>query len=155
MTQRIALVTGSTRGIGFAIAKQLLEDGCTVIICSRKQENVANAFVQLDQSENVHPRVFHVGKIDTHEEFIQSIIEDVGLPNILVNNTTKDLGNNVGRAVGTAFIVEGTLATIDAVKQCKAGRMNIPKAVKHIVKSSVKGAITAGLRSFQKRYWSL
>ena len=90
MTQRIALVTGSTRGIGFAIAKQLLEDGCTVIICSRKQENVANAFVQLDQSENVHPRVFHVGKIDTHEEFIQSIIEDVGLPNILVNNAASN-----------------------------------------------------------------
>ena len=90
MTSKIALVTGSTRGIGFAIAKRLLEDGFEVIICSRKQENVDEAFQKLDQNPKVHPRTFHVGKLDTHEMFIQSIIDDVGTPNVLVNNAASN-----------------------------------------------------------------
>ena len=90
MTQKIALVTGSTKGIGFAIAQRLLKDGCDVIVCSRKQENVETAFEMLGKSPKVHPRVFHVGKLNTHEHFIQSIIDEIGRPNILVNNAASN-----------------------------------------------------------------
>ena len=90
MTKRIALVTGSTKGIGFAIARKLLEDGCDIIVCSRKQENVDKAFEMLEKNPKVHPRVFHVGKLDTHESFIQTIIDDIGRPNILVNNAASN-----------------------------------------------------------------
>lgn len=90
MTPKIALITGSTKGIGFAIAKRLLADGCEVIVCSRKKENVEQAFALLEKNPKVHPKVFHVGKLDTHETFIQEISQEVGRPNILVNNAASN-----------------------------------------------------------------
>jgi NAD(P)-dependent dehydrogenase (short-subunit alcohol dehydrogenase family) len=86
----IALVTGSTRGIGFAIAQRLLEEGADVIICSRKEENVEKAYLKLDKHERVHPRVLHVGKLETHQTFIDELISSVGRPNILVNNAASN-----------------------------------------------------------------
>ena len=40
---RSAVVTGATRGIGFAIARALAEAGATVAICGRSQEGVDQA----------------------------------------------------------------------------------------------------------------
>ena len=48
-----ALVTGGTRGIGFAIAEGFLQAGAAVTICSRKQENVDAAIAQL---QNFSPK---------------------------------------------------------------------------------------------------
>ena len=90
MKKKIALVTGSTKGIGFAIAKRFLNDGMDVIICSRKQDNVDYAYQGLGCHKRIHPRVFHVGKIDTHASFIQGIIDEIGSPNILVNNAASN-----------------------------------------------------------------
>ena len=40
LTDRVAVVTASTKGIGFAIAKRLGMDGASVIVSSRKKKNV-------------------------------------------------------------------------------------------------------------------
>ncbi|MEW3832965.1 SDR family NAD(P)-dependent oxidoreductase, partial [Pseudomonas aeruginosa] len=37
---KIALVTGSTAGIGLAIAKRLVAEGATVVICGRNQQKL-------------------------------------------------------------------------------------------------------------------
>ncbi|MEO1627339.1 MAG: SDR family NAD(P)-dependent oxidoreductase, partial [Bacteroidota bacterium] len=44
---KIALVTGGRSGIGFQIAKDLLQLGATVVICSRKEEPLAKAREEL------------------------------------------------------------------------------------------------------------
>jgi len=43
LSDKIAMVTGASRGIGFGIAQALLDAGCTVIICSRNPETLAAA----------------------------------------------------------------------------------------------------------------
>ena len=40
---KICLVTGGSRGIGFAIAKRFAVEGGHVVICSRKQKNIDEA----------------------------------------------------------------------------------------------------------------
>ena len=44
---KVALVTASTAGIGLATAERLLQEGATVIICSRSQANVDAALASL------------------------------------------------------------------------------------------------------------
>lgn len=43
---KIALVTGSSRGIGFAIARALYREGCTVVLNSRNQHDLDDIFNQ-------------------------------------------------------------------------------------------------------------
>ena len=49
LSNKRALVTGGTKGIGFAIAKCLLDEGAEVIVASRRRENVESAVGQLQQ----------------------------------------------------------------------------------------------------------
>lgn len=50
LTGKTAIVTGSTAGIGFAIAQGLAASGATVIINGRKQESVGSALKQLKEA---------------------------------------------------------------------------------------------------------
>jgi Dehydrogenases with different specificities (related to short-chain alcohol dehydrogenases) len=43
LTGKIAIVTGGSRGIGFAIAKTLSENGATVVITSKDSEKIKKA----------------------------------------------------------------------------------------------------------------
>jgi len=46
---KIALVTGSTAGIGFAIAKRLASEGAEVIVNGRTEERVRESVGKIDQ----------------------------------------------------------------------------------------------------------
>jgi NAD(P)-dependent dehydrogenase (short-subunit alcohol dehydrogenase family) len=59
LTGKTAIVTGSTAGIGFAIAEGLARSGATVIVNGRKQEAVDEALTRLRQAaHNTEPRGF-------------------------------------------------------------------------------------------------
>lgn len=86
---KIAVVTGGTRGIGFAIVKKYLENGAKVILFGSRQETADRA-VKLLKEENpswpVEGRAPHL--IDGAElaETINQIARDYGRIDILVNN---------------------------------------------------------------------
>ncbi|XP_077982208.1 dehydrogenase/reductase SDR family member 4-like [Glandiceps talaboti] len=84
---KVAVVTASTDGIGFAIARKLAEDGAHVVISSRKQNNVDKA-VETLKSENlsVSGMVCHVGKPEDRTKLLQSAAEKSGGIDILVSN---------------------------------------------------------------------
>jgi len=84
---RNAIITGSTRGIGLAMARGFLEAGATVTICSRKQEGVDEAVAELkDFSDQVLGKTVHVGKRESLEELLAASQERFGPVQILVNN---------------------------------------------------------------------
>ncbi len=50
LKDKTALITGGARGIGKAITKQLLKDGASVLICSRKKVELQSTVKELDPS---------------------------------------------------------------------------------------------------------
>ncbi|XP_036985249.2 dehydrogenase/reductase SDR family member 4 isoform X1 [Artibeus jamaicensis] len=71
LSNKVALVTASTDGIGFAIARRLAQDGAHVVISSRKQQNVDRAVAALQgEGLSVTGTVCHVGKAEDREQLV-------------------------------------------------------------------------------------
>uniref|UniRef100_A0A2K6F6F0 Dehydrogenase/reductase 4 n=1 Tax=Propithecus coquereli TaxID=379532 RepID=A0A2K6F6F0_PROCO len=76
LTNKVALVTASTDGIGFAIARRLAQDGAHVVVSSRKQQNVDRAVAALQgEGLSVTGTVCHVGKAEDRERLVATILD--------------------------------------------------------------------------------
>ncbi|KAJ8973537.1 hypothetical protein NQ317_019288 [Molorchus minor] len=83
---RIAIVTASTDGIGFAIAQRLAQEGAKVIISSRKDKNVQEAVSTLSkQGLDVKGLICHVSKAEDRKRLFEVARKSGGL-DILVSN---------------------------------------------------------------------
>ncbi|MBU6534706.1 glucose 1-dehydrogenase [Streptomyces sp. NPDC057245] len=89
ITGRTALITGSSRGIGKALARGLLEAGCTVVLNGRDTVALEAAGEELDGefSGRVHRAAFDVTNSAAVETCVAAVEEQVGPLDILVNNT--------------------------------------------------------------------
>ena len=84
---KIALVSGSSRGIGFAIAKALAGQGAEVIVTSRKQENLDAAVAEIEQAGGrAHSYAVHLGDPEAIDAMACYVREQWGRLDILVNN---------------------------------------------------------------------
>ncbi|OHZ03049.1 glucose 1-dehydrogenase [Salinicola sp. MIT1003] len=85
---RLALVTGSTRGLGNALARGLAEQGAHVILHGRRQEAAEEAARKLaaETGASVDAVAFDVTDAEAVKAAIDPLIERLGVPDILVNN---------------------------------------------------------------------
>lgn len=94
MSEKLALVTGGSRGIGKACALELAKSGYDVIINYAGNEEAANATVGEIKALGVNAEAFKfdVSNKEQVEENIKNIIEKYGRVDVLVNNAgiTKD-----------------------------------------------------------------
>jgi len=90
---RGALVTGASRGIGLAIAAELLGRGASVTITARKPEELATAAEQLvarsagGDAGRVLALSGNAGSAEAREEAVTRTVETFGNLGILINNT--------------------------------------------------------------------
>ena len=90
--RKVAIVTGGTRGIGFAIAQQMIKAGFITCIMSRSAEEVcADALNALRATEaDVTPEVFYmaggIGVAADREAFVSEVVRRYGRIDVLVNN---------------------------------------------------------------------
>ena len=92
LTGKVALVTGGTRGIGYMIAKGLLDAGAKVWISSRKAEAVDAAVAELSAFGQVHGVPADLSTRDECERLIGVIAETEPCLHVLVNNAGATWG---------------------------------------------------------------
>jgi 3-oxoacyl-[acyl-carrier protein] reductase/7-alpha-hydroxysteroid dehydrogenase len=86
---KVAIVTGGTRGIGYAVVKKYLENGCKVILFGSRQETVGKAVATLKEENpawEVEGRFPNLTDAAQMAEVIQEIADKYGKLDILVNN---------------------------------------------------------------------
>ncbi len=92
LTERIALVTGSSQGLGFAMARGLGEAGATVILNGRDPARLEQARQNfLDSNISVYACAFDVTVEDQVTQAVKRIEEEIGPISILVNNAGVNL----------------------------------------------------------------
>ena len=92
---KFAIVCASTKGLGFAVAKSLLDEGCEVLISSSKDVNISKAEAILNKEGYVN---FHMLKADlSKNEGIANLFKFATLKSskidILVQNPKNDRTN--------------------------------------------------------------
>ncbi|HNX26590.1 MAG TPA: SDR family NAD(P)-dependent oxidoreductase, partial [Phycisphaerae bacterium] len=83
--QKIAIVTGGSRGIGFACCKELLSMGMTVIAAARSAENLQKAAAEL-AGEKLETYVIDVADSAAVTKMIDYVVEKYGRLDVMVNN---------------------------------------------------------------------
>jgi gluconate 5-dehydrogenase len=87
LTGRRALITGSSTGIGFALAKGLAGAGAEVVLNARNEARLGEAAARLrDEGATVHEAKFDVTSPDDVKTAIARIEEEIGAIDILINN---------------------------------------------------------------------
>jgi NAD(P)-dependent dehydrogenase (short-subunit alcohol dehydrogenase family) len=83
---KITVITGGARGIGYAVAERLLEEGAKVAFCALRQQSVDDAVGRLRGKGEVLGVAADVSKYDEVKRFIAAVLREFGRIDILVNN---------------------------------------------------------------------
>lgn len=84
LKDKIVLITGGNKGIGYSIAKRVIEGGGKAIITGRNKNDLDTAKEQL--GENLYAYVLDNNNPEKFDSFIKKIDKEVGEINCLVNN---------------------------------------------------------------------
>lgn len=132
LKNKVALITGASRGIGKAIALRLAEDGVHIAVNYLQNEDAAKKTVEELQAKGVKASLFqaNVGDLDTHAPLIEHVVKTFGTLDILIHNAALgafkpvhrlkmnqwDLSLNINAKAFLA-LVQKALPTMEAKKE--------------------------------------
>jgi len=91
LQDRVAIVTGASRGIGAAIAANMAEEGAKVVLVSRKIDGLqAVAKGIRDNGGDAMPIACHVGHPEQREAMLDQALKAYGKVDVLVNNAATN-----------------------------------------------------------------
>jgi 3-oxoacyl-[acyl-carrier protein] reductase len=127
LTDKVAIVTGSSRGLGLASARALVAEGCRVCICARGEERLTEAALEVEAVAR-KPGMITAVQADVSTAagvalVVERTVETFGGLDILVNN--------VGRAAGSDILGTTDAEWQDAIDETlfpaiRASRLAVP-----------------------------
>ncbi|MFA6844934.1 MAG: SDR family oxidoreductase [Sphaerochaetaceae bacterium] len=89
LKDRVVLITGGSKGIGLAVAKEFLRQEAQVIICGRSEERLKSALLEIKEEVSgakVWGKSCDVTKLEDLEALVQFVTKTVGGVDVLINN---------------------------------------------------------------------
>lgn len=94
LSNKVAIVTGSGRGIGRAIALKYAQEGADVVVTDLRVDEGVEAFIEELRALGVRAKAYasDASKFDAAHDLIKQVVEDFGRVDVLVNNAgiTRD-----------------------------------------------------------------
>tara|TARA_B100000787_G_C16150045_1_gene276121 strand:+ start:227 stop:982 length:756 start_codon:yes stop_codon:yes gene_type:complete len=164
LSGKIALITGSSRGLGFSIAKALFNSGATIIINGRNQNTLDKASKKINHNETrIYKYPFDITSIDDIHKNVNHIKKNIGPIDILVNNAgiqSRELLTNIKKSdwdnvlktnLTSPFILSQAIAP--GMIEKKSGKIiNICSITSEVARPSIAPYVTAkgGLKMLTK-----
>ena len=123
LTDKVAIVTGGSRGIGRSIALALADEGCRVAICARTEEALRTTEAELRERTDALGIVADVTQAADVERLAQETVDRFGQLDILVNNAGSrgsDDTDEVWNAIYESNLLAAARATRIAVPHMRA-----------------------------------
>jgi 3-oxoacyl-[acyl-carrier protein] reductase len=98
LNDRVAIVTGSSKGLGFFSAKALISEGCRVVICARTTDALQEArrrLAEIGGDDRVLAVVADVNRESGIQEVIDGAVTTFGGVDVLVNNVGLARGGGI------------------------------------------------------------
>ena len=95
LTDQVAIVTGSSRGLGLASARALAAEGARVVICARGADALASAAQGLGDDSRCLAVVADVSTAEGAEKVVDETLQKWGRVDVLVNNVGKATGAGI------------------------------------------------------------
>ena len=164
LSGKIALITGSSRGLGLSIAKALFNSGATIIINGRNQKTLDEASKKINHNESIiYKCPFDITNIDDIHKNVSNIKKEIGTIDILVNNAgiqsrelltdikISDWDNVIKTNLTSPFIL--SQAIVPGMIEKKAGKIiNICSITSEVTRPSIAPYVSAkgGLKMLTK-----
>jgi 3-oxoacyl-[acyl-carrier protein] reductase len=142
-----AIVTGSTKGIGRAIAETLLDEGAAVAICARDADGVRDAVAELASRGTVWGDAVDAADADSLGSFVAAAVDHLGGLDIYVHNTSGKPAKTIegwqnNMDIDLMALIHGVGAATEALAASGAG------AVVSIGTSAVGEHFASGSNSY-------
>lgn len=133
-----AIVTGASRGIGFAIAKELVNAGCSVVITGRNENTLKVAAEKIGKT--AIPMVWNASDIDLAAAKINEAAEILGGLDIVVNNAGIFAQRNEWSKSG---LLQTTVDEWQSVMKTNTSAIffTMQAAVNYMLENNIKGNI--------------
>jgi 3-oxoacyl-[acyl-carrier protein] reductase len=127
LLHKVAIVTGSSRGLGLASAKALAAEGCCVTLCGRTEATLRDAAAAVTAASPEAGRVFTVAADVSRPEGVQAVVDKT----IAAFGGLDVLVNNVGLARGGGLLETSDADWDEAIDQTlmpavRASRLAVP-----------------------------
>lgn len=135
LRDKVALVTGSSRGIGHHTALTLAREGCDVAICGRTKETLDGARATLEATgRRVSATQVDLLEPGGVEQFVERTVKDLGRLDVVVANVGGTFGGNFLQTTPADWVKTFEANLVHAVRVIQA-------AVPHLTRSDAPSVV--------------